>query len=276
MRNIVIRHLHNTRIIPITLFLFFIGPTAFAQNPADTLVKMMRWTVDGTTREAMVYIPPSAKTQAAPLVFMFHGHGGTMQNMFRTRGFEKLWPEAIIVCPQGLKTPGQLTDPDGSLPGWQKAAGDMNDRDIHFFDAMLQTLQQDYKVNSRRIYATGHSNGGAFTYLLWAMRGDVLAAVAPSGAAGLRLIGMLTPKPAMHIMGEADPLVKPEWQKAMCKQLLRINSCNKEGQYYDANATLYPSTTGNPVVLYVHPGGHVYPQEANAVVVKFLQSIHNL
>jgi len=232
----------------------------------------MRWTVGDTVREAMVYIPATAKTQPTPVIFVFHGHGGNMQNMFRSRGFEQLWPEAIIVSPQGLNTPGQLTDPGGKLPGWQKAPGDMNDRDLHFFDAMLNTLRKDFKVDDKRIYATGHSNGGGFTYLLWATRGDVFAAVAPSAAVGGRIAGLLKPKPAMHIMGEKDPLVKPEWQKAMCNKILQINGCSNTGQSYASNATLYASATGTPVVLYVHSGGHVYPPDANAVVIKFFKS----
>ena len=151
----------------------------------------------------------------------------------------------------------------------------MGDRDIHFFDAMLKSLEQDYKVDDKRIYATGHSNGGGFTYLLWAMRGDVFAAVAPSSAVAGKIVGKLKPKPALHIMGETDPLVKPEWQKLMCDKVLQINGCDKsKGQSYDAQyATIYPSTTNTPTVLYIHPGGHVYPQEATAVVVKFFKSM---
>ena len=106
--------------------------------------QVMQWTVDDTVREAMVYIPAMAKTQATPVIFAFHGHGGTARNMFLSRGFERLWPEAIVVCPQGLNTPGQLTDPQGELPGWQRAPGDMHDRDLHFFDAILKTMRQDY------------------------------------------------------------------------------------------------------------------------------------
>jgi polyhydroxybutyrate depolymerase len=151
----------------------------------------------------------------------------------------------------------------------------MGDRDIHFFDAMLKTLQQDYKVDAQRIYATGHSNGGGFTYLLWAMRGDVFAAVAPSSAVAARYANLLKPKPALHIMGEKDPLVKPEWQKAICDRVLKINGCSSAiNESYGAQyATLYPSATNTPTVLYVHPGGYVYPQEANAVVIKFFKSM---
>ncbi|MEI9864297.1 MAG: hypothetical protein WDN00_07025 [Limisphaerales bacterium] len=44
---------------------------------------------------------------------------------------------------------------------------------MKFFDAVLARLKQDYKVDAKRIYCTGHSNGGGFTYLLWLARGDV-------------------------------------------------------------------------------------------------------
>ena len=88
-----------------------------------------------------------------PVVFAFHGHGGSMQNAARSFGFHTLWPEAVVVYPQGLNTPDRLTDPEGKKPGWQSAAGDQGDRDLKFFDAVLKNLRQDYKVDSRRIYA---------------------------------------------------------------------------------------------------------------------------
>ena len=87
------------------------------------------------------------------------------------------------------------------------APGDYDDRDLKFFDAVLARLKQDYRVDAKRIYATGHSNGGGFSYLLWLTRGDVFAAVAPCAAVA-KYAAQLKPKPAMHIAGEKDPLVK--------------------------------------------------------------------
>ena len=141
------------------------------------------WTVDGVVREALVYAAPRAKTEASPVVFAFHGHGGTMNNAARTFTYQILWPEAVVVYPQGLNTPGRLTDPEGKKAGWQGRVGDdQGDRDLKFFDAVLASLEHDYRVDEKRIYATGHSNGGGFTYLLWADRGGHFAAVAPCAA----------------------------------------------------------------------------------------------
>ncbi len=254
----------------ISMVVFFMGFSMAVLAAPEP--KIMHWTVSGVEREALVYIPESAKQTAAPIVFVFHGHGGNMNNILKGKGIDKLWPEAIIVSPQGLNTPGQLTDPKGELPGWQKAAGDMNDRDLLFFDAMLKTFHEEYKIDDKRIYATGHSNGGGFTYLLIETRNDVLAAAAPSAAAAIRSLPRLKPKPIMHIMGEKDPLVKPGWQEATIKGMMAINSCSKDGQAYATDAIIYPSSTGNPLIVYKHKGGHVFPQEAVAVVIQFFKN----
>jgi polyhydroxybutyrate depolymerase len=237
------------------------------QNPPV----VMEWTVNGVVRKALVYIPESAKTKETPVIFAFHGHGGTMNNMFTTRRFDQLWPEAIFICPQGLNTPGMLTDPEGKKPGWQMA-DDSSNQDLAFFDAMLKTFKTDYKVDTKQIFVTGHSNGGGFTYLLWATRGDVFAAVAPTSTTAGKLIRKLKPKPVLHLMGETDPLVKPEWQKLTYNAVLKINKCNTVGEKLGEFSTLYKSETGNPVVLFIHPGGHGYPKEANEAIIGFFKT----
>lgn len=230
------------------------------------------WKVDGVTREASIYSPAGAKTAPAPLLFVFHGHGGTMRNAARSFNYQSLWPEAIVVYPQGLKTPGRLTDPEGQKPGWQSGLGDQGDRDLKFFDALLETLEHDFQVDKKRIYATGHSNGGAFTYLLWAARGETFAAVAPCAAAAPRLLDQLKPKPVLHLAGETDPLVKFSWQKQTIDSVRRLNQCG-EGKPWQTSCTLYSSKIGAPVVTFIHPGGHGVPEGACATIVKFFKDL---
>lgn len=266
--------------------------TAEETDKKDGLANLQRmeWTVDGVTREALVYIPPAAKTAPTLLVFAFHGHGGTMKSAASGMGYHRLWPEAVVVYMQGLNTPGRLTDPEGKKPGWQSHATDQENRDLKFFDAVLASLKKDYKIDERRIYSTGHSNGGGFTYLLWSERGDVFAAVAPSAAScaigelpndlppALAQIAAriqknmkpLKPKPVMHIAGETDPLVKFTWQKRTIDALIKLNGCG-EGQPWNERCTLYPSKTGTPVVTYIHPGGHQSPADYEELVVKFFK-----
>ena len=228
------------------------------------------WTVDGVVREALVYAPAKAKTEATPLVFAFHGHGGTMNHAARSFAYHTQWPDAIVVYPQGLHTPGQLTDPEGKKPGWQSGPGVQGDRDLKFFDAILESMQHDLKVDAKRIYATGHSNGGGFTYLLWAARGDRFAAVAPCAAAAPKVMSLLKPKPALHLAGEKDPLVKYEWQQQTMAVVRKLNECG-EGQPWEKFCTLYPSKIDAPVVTFIHPGGHQFPADAPATIVKFFK-----
>src|SRR5262249_24828108 len=110
---------------------------AFARGAAADGFERRSLTVDGVARTALVYASAKAKTTSTPVVFVFHGHGGSAENAARSFAMSRHWPEAISVYMQGLDTPGQLTDPQGNRPGWQAAVGDQKDRDLKFFDATL-------------------------------------------------------------------------------------------------------------------------------------------
>jgi polyhydroxybutyrate depolymerase len=229
------------------------------------------WTVDGVTREALVYVPAQALSNAVPVVFVFHGHGGTMRHMARNFPCHTLWPEALVVYMQGLPTPGRLTDPEGKKAGWQYAPGAQGDRDLKFFDAVMETLRTTCRIDGKRVYATGHSNGGGFTYLLWTARAYCFDAFAPCAAVTTQLAN-LTPKPVLHVAGEKDNLVKFAWQQKMLAAVRQVNHCGSgAGQPWGTNATLYASSAGAPVVALIHPGGHELPPEALPSIVRFFK-----
>lgn len=243
-----------------------------AARLAAAPLKRLTWTVDGVTREALVHLPATIPAGGAPLVFAFHGHGGSMAQASRSFPIHEKWPAAIVVYPQGLPTAGQLTDPKGERAGWQGRAGVGNDRDLKFFDVMFAGLRERYRIDPKRIYATGHSNGGGFTYLLWAERGDVFAAFAPSSALLARGFRKANPKPMLHVGSPQDELVKFAWQDRMIRAVLELNGCatfKPDVMGY----TDYPSKSGNDVAVYLHTGGHKYPSDAAPeLIVKFFQA----
>jgi polyhydroxybutyrate depolymerase len=246
-------------------------PTRAAEIPARR-----EWQMNGVTREALVHVPAGAATEPAPLVFVFHGHGGNMNNAARMFAFHTRWPEAIVVYMQGLNTPGRLTDPAGKAPGWQMSIGDQDDRDLNFFDAVLASLKKEYRVDSKRIYSTGHSNGGAFTYLLLAARGELFAAVAPSAAAYFPAMQSkappYVPRPILHLGAENDPLVKFEWQRQTMETMRKLNQCGEGKPWHDErNCTIYESKVGAPVVTFIHSNKHAFPTGGAALILKFFK-----
>ncbi len=261
----------NTPVARRLLLVLLIAFATLAASAAEVPARR-EWMIEGVKREALVHVPATAKAQAAPVVFAFHGHGGSMQNVARSFHVHTLWPEAIVVYMQGLNTPGRLSDPEGKKPGWQPNAGEQGDRDLKFFDAVLASLRADYRVDDKRIYATGHSNGGGFTYLLWAARGDVFAALAPSAAvAGMRQLAALKPKPVLHVAGENDELVKFAWQQQTIAALKKLNQCSAAGEPWEKLVTRYPSPLGAPVYTFIHPGTHAFPPTAPALIVAFFK-----
>lgn len=248
------------------------------------------WIVDGVTREALIHWParpdkpPTSEAptlgdvpgpmpttpRGAPVIFAFHGHGGTARSAAEKFGFQRHWPEAIVVYMQGLPTVTPR-DPQGRRAGWQNRAGLDGDRDLKFFDAVYEWLQTKHSIDFDRIYATGHSNGGGFTYLLWSARGDRFAAFAPSAALGGRRLQGATPKPVLHVMGEQDQTVPIADQRAALEHVRRINGCTEPGEPWGAQGTRYPSQQGAEVIAYVHAGTHQYPEAASIEIVRFFR-----
>lgn len=240
-------------------------PILCAQEP-----KSRSWDVDGTKREALV-VAPAKPVKSPPLMFVFHGHGGTAKNAAARLAYHKHWPEAVTVYPQGLPTPGKLTDPEGKKNGWQHGPGDQKDRDLKFFDALLAAMKKDHGIDGKRVYASGHSNGGGFTYTLWAARGETFAAVAPSSAVAGKFLDQSKPLPVLHLAGEKDALVKFAWQETTIERLKKLNGCEAKGKPAGKHCTRYGSKDGPEVVTYVHPGGHQFPEEAAVRIVEFLK-----
>ena len=118
---------------------------------------------DGQNRNYIMYIPPSYDgTTQVPLVFNFHGGGGTssdfinyendMRPIADTANFIAVYPQAAV-------------DPtDGSNSWLHKTPTTHND--VNFIEAIIDTLSNDYNIDNDRVYACGYSEGGIFSYEL--------------------------------------------------------------------------------------------------------------
>ncbi len=246
---------------------FLLGIAATAQAAG----KEVHVKVGEVMREALVFAPASAGTTKAPVVFAFHGHGGSSKSAARDFDYQKHWPEAIVVYMQGQPIASN-TDPEGKRAGWQHEVGQLDDRDLKFFDRMLARVKKDYAVDDRRIYAAGHSNGGGFTYLLWAARGEVFAAVAPSSASSANAyLSLLKPKPVLHVAGRKDNTAPFARQEKLMEAVRKLNGCDAHGKPWHQQGTRYASAGGTPFIELIHPGGHEFLDAAPRLIVHFFQ-----
>ena len=232
------------------------------------------WTVDGVKRTALVRVPTGVSGPLA-VVFGWHGHGGRSTHSAGRWGYAEIDTASILVFPQGLPTVSPLVDKEGRMPGWQTSVTSEGGRDIKLFDTILADLKKQHAVDDRRIYSMGHSNGAAFSYLLWQARPEVLAAIG-SVAGSLRGDGKPTSSlPVIHVAGEKDPLVKFTWQQATFAAVKRFNGCSEEGKPWAKEgvleATIYASSKGAPLVTAIHGGGHEYAKGSTELIVRFFK-----
>lgn len=251
------------------LVIFFLFAGVAITHAAEP--ERMTWSVAGFQREALVFAPTAeAPNGKHPLIFAFHGHGGNMNGTSHW-GLQNKWPQAIVVYPQGLDTPSGL-DPKGRKPGWQRLAGDQNDRDLKFSDAMLATMRQKFQVDDRRIFATGFSNGAFFTLLLWIERSHTYAAFAVVAGALDPSQHLSVARPVLHVGGESDPKVTPAKFEPTIAAEREVDGANGQGQPCGTGCTRYLGGKAE-VRTFIHPGGHMYPPKAAELSIEFFKAV---
>ena len=228
--------------------------------------------VDRTERQAIVCAPKNEhRDQPAPLVLAFHGRGSSADNMASGTRIHEAWPEAVVVYPEGLTGNPAPYDPRGEQRGWQINPGELQDRDVRFVDALLDALNAEFKLDANRFYAVGHSNGGRFTGILWAMRGARFAAFAFSAGQADNLIEKALPRPVFMSMGRRDDVIPFAEQKpsiGYARKLLKTDT-GKVAEFGYTRSETGPD--GLELMTYVHPGGHVWPEVQTRLSVEFFK-----
>jgi polyhydroxybutyrate depolymerase len=162
--------------------------------------------VDQRTRTYLIHVPPSYDgTKAVPVVLAFHGGGSNAQQMVSFCGLnDKADQEGfLVVYPNGTgRLARMLTWNAGNCCGYAQA---QNVDDVAFVRALLDDLAKIAKIDAKRIYATGISNGGMMAYRLASELSDRIAAIAPvGGPMGTETCRPSRPVSVMHFHGTAD------------------------------------------------------------------------
>lgn len=162
--------------------------------------------VDKLPRKYLVHVPKSYDgTKPYPVVLSFHGGGSNAEGMVRFCGLNDKADEAgfIVVYPSGTgRLEKALTWNGGNCCGY---AMQNKIDDVAFTRALLDDLDKVVKVDGKRIFATGMSNGAIISYRLAAELSDRIAAIAPvGGPMGTESCSPKRPVPVLHFHGTAD------------------------------------------------------------------------
>ena len=243
-----------------TLFFLFITFLTSASICAQQVINATLQH-DGKTRTYRLYVPQSYDAnQPVPLILNFHGYTNSIDIQYNQSNFQQLAEDNqfIYATPQGL----------GNSAGW--AINNFfggNEDDIGFSNALIDVIESQYNINAKRIYATGFSNGGYFSYRLACELSNRIAAVA--SVAGSMTAGWIDngqcqpqhPTAVLQITGTNDSVI-PINGGGLGK------SINQVMQYW----TTYNNGNTTPVTTDLGSGSSraVYENGNNGVTAEFI------
>ncbi|MBN1781495.1 T9SS type A sorting domain-containing protein [bacterium] len=242
--------------------------------PSGSIAQAARETIqfEGRTRDYMIFLPSDyAVLDSLPLIMNFHGSNTGFDGAWQM-GYSKMNAVAdtagfIVVYPTGILE-------NGSLGGWFTDVADPVNG-IGFIDALLDSLNELYRINNDQIYACGSSAGGSFSCKLAIELPDRFAAITSvSGGIGGGVMlnaELKRPMPFMSIHGTEDSYRSAEMTSEFWQDL---NICSKADTVIIPDVNQGDSTTvekmtysnqgtGCKIVqIKVINGGHTWPGAA--------------
>eukprot|EP00457_Paulinella_chromatophora_P010700 gb/GEZN01010812.1/.p1 GENE.gb/GEZN01010812.1/~~gb/GEZN01010812.1/.p1 ORF type:complete len:371 (-),score=9.89 gb/GEZN01010812.1/:98-1090(-) len=248
-------------------------------------------TSDQRNRTFNVYIPTGySNSVPTPVVFVFHGGAGTATQAEQTYLMNPIadFNNFIVLYPDGV----QKSFNAGTCCG---GANILQVDDVTFFNMLLDRLETELCVDTRRVYSTGFSNGALMSHRLACEASNRVAAIAPvSGTLNIAPCEPTRPVPIMELHGTADinipfnggtgcgisganfsgvPFTVDFWaQVAGCNCTYADTQNNKCGTtYLQENAATCTKLAGAcivPVVLcMIQDGGHGWPGGVQGVAI---------
>ncbi len=161
-------------------------------------------TVGGTIRTFTLHVPDGPRPPGGfPVVLAFHGGGQQGRAMRRISHLDAVADSRRFI----------VAYPDGIDKHWNDGRSTIRNpqNDVGFVSALIDQLQQSYGIDSKRIYATGISNGALFAERLGCELSGRITAIAPvAGTLPNDMAAKCRPErpvAVLQIDGTADPIV---------------------------------------------------------------------
>ena len=248
--------------------------------------------VNGKTRQYFVVLPTGYdNSKPAPIVFTWHGRGGTASSLLPTGspygggyalyGVQPGLPSAIYVVPQGLDSGSDA----GNDYGWPNTGG----QDINFVKAMIAWLETNFCVDKSRYFSAGMSYGGMMSETIACQMPDVFRAIGSMSGSMFGSTRSCVAKPIAAWMthGDADTTVAISGEITARDMIIANNGCDTtntqtielvdtarigDAATTNVTCTVYNQcTSGNYPVIWcpVSGEGHAIPSFAGAEIAKF-------
>jgi polyhydroxybutyrate depolymerase len=186
------------------LILSYESKGAAAAEPPST-GKFLIFMHKAVERNYLLYLPKDLPDNA-PLVFVLHGYRADARDYMAELGMNRVADaNGFAVCyPQGAK------DFEG-LPHWNARLTISETDDIGFLSELAAYLQARHKLNPKRTFVSGISNGGFMSYALVAEKPEVFRAAASvigtMGGHTWEHRDMIRPVPILQISGLDDEVI---------------------------------------------------------------------
>ncbi len=163
----------------------------------------------GNKRRYVLHVPPRLSNKDYPLVIALHGGGGHAEHMAddahyglisqaNASGFALVFPNGYSKLPRGRLATWNAGDCCAS-------ARDSRSNDVGFIRAVVKDVKSHIAIDTRRIFATGMSNGGMMAYRLACEAADLVSAIAAvAGTEALNTCQPSRPVPILHIHAKDD------------------------------------------------------------------------
>jgi predicted esterase len=151
----------------------------------------------GTTRDAILHLPPTVPNTPMPLLVLLHGAGGSGARQLRRLGTA---PDEAGVA---------IVSPDSRSSTWDAIRGDFG-ADVAFIDKVLEKVFTMVAVDPARLAIGGFSDGATYALSLGLINGDLfprILALSP----GFVVTGAAHGKPRCFVShGTADDILPIE------------------------------------------------------------------
>lgn len=203
----------------------------------------------GTNRSYLLHIPPGYDgTKPLPLVFDVHGYTSFASEQLMRSKWDKMADKEAFV----------LIDPEGVNKSWNAGSccGGNNQDDVKYFRDVVAKATAELCIDKKRVYVSGHSNGGAMTYRLACEAADIFAAAAPvCGWMTINNCNPARPIPMLEIRGLNDGTVKIDGADADVSEWLSNDQCAKDQVTTSGVCKTYKSCAAGTQVMDCRPRG---------------------